>query len=135
MIIPVNLTQFPKAVRERMRAIWSDENQVAMMQARIRQEKIARFYQDNAPRWKDGFGEMVMAMDPYWMSYFQLERGMEAGEKEFQEWVMKEEPMFRVKAVSPRTTVRVTGKVRTTKVEGRSEPKREVKYRKVYGAG
>src|SRR5213595_1452960 len=102
MIFPVDLTAFPEAVRKRMAEIWKREDQMAYQMAKVRQEKIARFYQDNAPRWRDGFGPMFGAIDPYWMSYFEMNHGEEAGTKEFLDFLAKKEPMFGVKAVSPK---------------------------------
>jgi hypothetical protein len=107
MIMPVNLTALPKAVRERMHEIWSDENAMEMVKAKIRQEQIAKFYHDHPPKWKEGFGELTMAVDPYWRGYFQMlhETGEVWDEKDFQKWVAKNMPELRVKAVSPKIQV------------------------------
>jgi hypothetical protein len=110
MILTVDLTQYPDAVRERMAEIWSRENEMAMMKARIRQEQIAKFYRDNPPRWKDGVGPQEMAIDPYWYSYFEMiHANGEAWEKDHMEWLKKNDPAFAVKAVSGKVQVGYSG--------------------------
>lgn len=104
-VMAVDLSVFPKAVLERMHRIWTDENAVEMVKAKIRQEKIAKFYEDNAPRWKEGFGEMVAAIDPYWRDYFRAKYGEDADTPEFRKFIAKQTDMFQVKSVAPRTKV------------------------------
>lgn len=110
MIFTVDLTQYPDAVRKRMAEIWSRDNEMELMKARVRQELIAKFYHDNPPRWKDGVGPQEMAVDPYFYSYFEMiHQNGEAFEKDHIEWLKKNDPMFAVKAVSGKIQSGYTG--------------------------
>lgn len=99
MPIGVDLTELPAAVRKRMHEILTDENAREMVQARIRQEKIARFYHDNRPRAMDGIGEKVMAVDTYWVSYFRMQYGADIWEDpDFEKWLRREDEATRVRS-------------------------------------
>lgn len=108
-VFAVDLSVFPKEVLEQLHKIWSDENAMEMVAAKVRQEKIAKFYEDNAPRWKDGFGEMVLAVDPYWRDYFRMKYGADADDPAFMKFIGKQTDMFRVKAAAPKTKVGYRG--------------------------
>jgi hypothetical protein len=106
-LIPVDLSVFPEAVRKRMHEIWTAENQDEMLKAQIRQQQIAKFYQDHPPHWRDGVGEMEMAVDPYWRGYFAMlhDTGEVWQEKDFRKWLLKNMPEVGVKAVSGKIQV------------------------------
>ena len=106
MQLGIDLTVFPPEVMKAMHDIFTREAEVEQVQARIRQEKIAKFYHDNRPAAKDGFGGMELAIDPYWVSYFQWKYGQaEAWGSDFREWLKKREPMFRVRHTGTRPQV------------------------------
>jgi hypothetical protein len=107
MLIPVNLTGLPEAARKRMHEIFTRDNERELIEARARQERIARFYSENQPKARDGFGGMSMSVDPYWLNYWKWHLGSDEcwNAEEFTQWLLKKEPMFRVKSKGTRTQV------------------------------
>jgi len=130
-VMGVDLSELPEGVRKEMHEIFTRQFECEAVMARARQEKIKRFYEDNQPRWKDGYGPMVSAVDPWWQAYFNMKYGEEAMDRDFLKWVVKEEPMFAVKAVAPKTKVSNCGLA----LEGCGlglERERAVKFRKKF---
>ena len=81
-----------------------------MVEARIRQEKMNRFYRDNTPRAKEGIGPLSMVVDPYWRSYFELQHGRPMfDDDDFVEWLKRKEPIFAVPERGTRIQVLNTG--------------------------
>lgn len=98
------MTEVPHAVRRKMHAVVTDEAGFQIAQARIRQARIAKFYQDNQPRAIEGIGGLKMAVDPFWVGYFNMmHRRNVFTDPDFSKWLAKEDEIFRVKSGGTRT--------------------------------
>ncbi len=99
MFLSTDLTALPNVVRQRMHQLLTEENGMAALQAKIRQQQIAKFYHDNPPRARDGVGGMQMSMDPYWLNYWRWKLGTErvGQDPEVRKWILKKHECFRVK--------------------------------------
>lgn len=99
MPIAVDLTELPLAVRARMHEVLTSEHAAQIVQAKMRQQRIAQFYHQNQPRSIEGVGGQDMAVDPFWIGYFNMMHGRQIWEDpDFKKWLLKEEEMFRVQS-------------------------------------
>jgi hypothetical protein len=107
MLLAVDLTRLPKGIRDNIHRVCTDDNAMAAMHAKVRQQQIAKFYHDNTPRSMDGIGGQVMAMDPYWLNYFRWQLGTEAVQQDsdIKKWILKRHPEFRVRSGGTRIQV------------------------------
>lgn len=99
MPLVVDLTEVPKAVRQEMHRILSDENARELVQAQVRQAKIAQFYHQHPPVARDGIGGITMSVDPYWANYWRQVLGDKVWEQdeEARKWILKREEWFKVR--------------------------------------
>jgi hypothetical protein len=88
MLMTVNLTALPGAVRDKLKEVLTSENAAAMVQAKIRQQQAAKFVRDCQPRSMDGIGGMEMTIDPYWIAYFKCKYGTDPTvDRDFRRWL------------------------------------------------
>lgn len=122
MPLAVDMTELPASVRAHMHKVLTEEHSVEIMQAKLRQRRMAQFYHNHEARSIDGIGGQTMAIDPYWVGYFNMKYGRDSmGDPEFKQWLLKEEEMFRVKS-------------KGTKIQVGYAPARAT-FTKKYGAG
>lgn len=103
--LTVDLTAFPLEVRERLRSQLADEESAKLALALTRQKKISELYNSNVGpgTTKDGFGPLSMVVDPFLVSYFRRRFGDRCfSDPEFEEWLKKEDPTFRVRETGTR---------------------------------
>lgn len=106
MQLGVDLTALSKSQREALMKVCTDANAMEMVQAKVRQERIARFYRDNPPRAIEGIGGITCSIDPYLMSYFRMKYQWDAEEEgEAKEWLMKRNEELRVRHAGLRVQV------------------------------
>jgi hypothetical protein len=99
MPIPVDLSELPMNVRQSMHKVLTDECAAQMVQAKIRQRRIAKFYADNRPRAIEGIGGMSMAVDPFWVGYFNMQHGRQVfQDPDFMKFIAREDDSFRVRS-------------------------------------
>lgn len=123
-VLAVNLSQVPPAVQQALHKICTDENAMAMVQARQRQMEMAEWYRAHPPQFKEGFGSQEMAIDPFWISQFRMQFGTDpVSDPDFRAWLRRQgEDQFFTRPVSSKIQVGWTAPVRGT-----------VKFRKSYG--
>lgn len=97
MPLAVDLTELDNATRVRMHELLTSEHAAQIVLAKQRQQQIAKFYHDNRPRAIEGMGGLEMAMDPFWIGYFNMKYGRQAMDKDFKQWLKKKEDWFTVK--------------------------------------
>jgi hypothetical protein len=96
MPIAVDLTELPMEVRQKLRDVVTNECSMQIMQAKLRQAKVQKFYHDNRPRSIDGVGGLNMAVDPFWISYFNMMHGRQIWmDKDFAKWLGKQDDLFK----------------------------------------
>jgi hypothetical protein len=106
MPLEVDLTELDNPTRQSIHRLVADEGSFQIMQARLRQEGIAKFYRDNQPRSIEGVGEQTMAIDPFWIGYFNaMHRRQVWADPDFRKWLTKEDDVFRVKSRSGKLQV------------------------------
>lgn len=94
----VDLTELPLNLRRRMHQVLTDRNAFELVQAKIRQQKIAQFYHQNRPRSLEAIGGLETAIDPYWVQYFRMKYGEDIWEDpNFRDWLKKRFEEIRVK--------------------------------------
>ena len=109
-MLPVDLSALPAGVRKRMHEILSDQNAMEIVKAKIRQRQIAQFHHQNRPRAMDGIGPKVMAVDPYFVSYWRMKQGADCwDDPDFVKWLAREEEAVRVRAGGTKTQVGYSG--------------------------
>jgi hypothetical protein len=96
MLLGVDLTELPKAIREKIHRVCTDENAAKLVQAKLRQEQIAKFYRDHPPRAIEGVGGLTMSYDSYWINYFRWLTG-ETSDDEIKKWMSKQWDAFKVR--------------------------------------
>jgi hypothetical protein len=94
-------------VRQALHAEFTRLNGEDMVRARLRQYEVAKFYRDNPPKFKEGVGEMTMAIDPFWEKQFRMQFGVEpTRDPTFQKWLRQNGgEQFFVRSVSAKTQV------------------------------
>lgn len=89
--LTADLTGLSTAMRERVHKVCTDENAFAMMQAKLRQARAAKFVRDFQPRSVEGMGGMGMVVDPYWLTYFKATYGTDpVQDPEFRAWLKRQ---------------------------------------------
>jgi len=105
-MMAVDLTEVPARVRQKMHQVLTDRNAFELMQAKIRQEKIAQFYHQNRPRALEGIGGLTTAIDPYWVNYFRMKYGDDIwNDPAFKPWLVKQFEAIRVRHTGTRLQV------------------------------
>lgn len=99
MPIPVDLTDLPMDVRQSLKAVLTNEHAAEIVQARIRQQQIAKFYHQNKPRAIEGLGAHEMAVDPFWIGYWNMKMGRQVwADPDFRKWLCREDEAFKVRS-------------------------------------
>lgn len=89
--LTADLSNVPPAVRQRMHEILTNENAMALVQAKIRQQQAAKFVRDQRPRSIDGIGGVSMTVDPYFENYFRMKYGTSPVEDpHFRAWLKRQ---------------------------------------------
>lgn len=106
MLMTLDTTELPASTRAALHKVCTDENAVALMQAKLRQRKCAEFWHRNGSRSLEGFGAQTMSIDPYFLTYFKMkERTDPCHDPDFAKWLMREDDVFKVKSRGTKTQV------------------------------
>jgi hypothetical protein len=106
MPLAVDLSELPTDVLTKMHKALTDEFAAQLVQAKIRQQRIAKFYADHKPNAIEGVGGLNMAVDPFWIGYFNMLHGRQVWmDPDFPTWVNKQEDWFKVKSGGTRLQV------------------------------
>ncbi len=88
--LAVDLTALHPGIRQKMHELLTNENAYALVQAKIRQAQIAKRNREQAPRSMEGVGGQVVALDPYFSSYFKMKYGTDPiHDPEFRRWLKR----------------------------------------------
>jgi hypothetical protein len=106
MPLAIDLSDLPSDVLNSLHKVLTDEFAVELMQAKIRQKRIAQFYHNNSPRMLEGMGAQAMSVDPFWIGYFNMLHGRQVwADPDFSKWIQKQTEMFTVKSQSGKVQV------------------------------
>jgi hypothetical protein len=106
MPISVDMSELPLEILFKMHKVLTEENAFSLVQAKIRQQNMAKFYHDHPARNVEGMGEKTMAVDPYWIAYWNMKMGRQIWQDpDFKKWLLKNDEMFRVKSTSSKIQV------------------------------
>jgi hypothetical protein len=101
----LDLSHLPRAVRVRLRQIWSEKFERELFTAIQNQERIAKHFHDQAPVWREGIGERVMAIDPLFRWLIKHHFGQDTLDPKFWDWFRKRYEQFKIKSRAPRPQV------------------------------
>lgn len=97
MPLIADLSQLPNGLRKKIHEVCTNEFTVQAQLAKIRQQKIAKFFHDHTPRSIEGMGGQEMALDPFIVQYLSLHHGADFWQdRDFREWVRKRHDFSRV---------------------------------------
>ncbi len=97
-MLTADLTDLPASLRKKIHEVCTNEFLVQAQLAKIRQQKIAKFHADNEGRAIDGIGGQEMAIDPFWVGYFQRQHHTNYFEDhDFRDWLKRRFDWLRVK--------------------------------------
>lgn len=106
----VDLSEVPQAVRSKMDEVVRRDYDLAVLKAIERQKRAAAARHRNPPRWRDGFGEMRLSLDPVFDVMYRHAWGHRWTEDEERvKWVLKHCPEARVRCVSGKVMVSSPG--------------------------
>jgi hypothetical protein len=110
MPLAVDLSELPNEVKAALHRVCTDDAAAQIVQARIRQRKIAKFYADNRPKAIDGFGPQTMAVDPFFIGYFNMQHKRKVcADPEFMKFIAKQDDSFRVRSGGTKVQSGYTG--------------------------
>jgi len=100
MLLTLDTTELPAATRQALHEFCTREEAFKAAQAKMRQQRIAKWHRDHELRSIEGIGAQVMAIDPYWLNYWRWKLGHETvhQDPDFQKWLLKTNECFRVKS-------------------------------------
>jgi hypothetical protein len=111
MVLPVDLSEVPHEVRQKMAELFTSENAAALVRARMAQAKAAHLHRRHTPKPKDGFGPVSMVVHPYFRKYWEMKLGPGCwSDPEFVAWLKKRDPDFAVPEVASRIQVGARGR-------------------------
>lgn len=106
-VLGVDLTDLPLSMRKSIDALCRDEKAAALVAAKARQARIAKWHRDHPPRAINGLGGQTFAFDPVFWSL--LRNGAKAApgeDAEIQEWFGRKHPeACRVRHLPTKTQV------------------------------
>jgi 1,6-anhydro-N-acetylmuramate kinase len=110
MPIAVDLSELPVAVRAQLHKVCTDATAAQLVQARIRQERLAKFHADNRAASIEGIGAQTVAMDPYFVGYYNMLHGRKVmHDPDFVKFLLKKEEIFRVRSRGTKIQCGYTG--------------------------
>lgn len=98
-LLGVDLTQLPLSMRRSIDALCRDDKAAALVAAKARQARAAKWFRDNPPRAINGLGGQTHHFDPVLWSLARHGTNAAPGEDaEVQEWLARKHPeAFRVR--------------------------------------
>lgn len=104
--ITIDISRFPKDVREALASRCEARDKVKRTLALTRQRQLAAMADQAAAAGR--YGVLDAVFDPYWQAYFSRvcdAREMVWDDPEFVPWLKRQEPMFAVRHAPSKTTV------------------------------
>lgn len=106
-VLGVDLTQLPLKMRQSIDSLCRDQKAAALVAAKARQARMAKWLRDNPPRAIEGLGGNTMHFDPHLWSLLREGTKAAPGEDgEVQDWLARKHPdAFRVRYLTTKLQV------------------------------